>query len=87
MNFSDNIFTICMHGPNLKLQWNSVITNFVNNEHSVITNVYKSQIGYFSTHINPVITNKNEQSQTVRLTEFHCNSIECQNILQTVFDL
>ncbi len=79
MNFSDNISTIRM---SQKLQLNSVITNSVNNEHSVITNGYKSQIGYLSTHINPVITNKNEQSQT----EFHCNSIRCQNILKIVFD-
>jgi len=39
------------------IQWNSVITNSVVNEHSVITNRFLSQIGYLSTQINTVTTN------------------------------
>ncbi len=50
-----------------KLQWNSVVTNSVVNKHSVITNRIWSQIGNFSTQINPVLTNPdyNEQKWTV----------------------
>ncbi len=50
----------------LSLQWNSDITNSVVYKHSVITNRFLSQIGYFSTQIKPVITNKNGRSQAVR---------------------
>ncbi len=39
------------------IQWNSVITNSVVNEHSFITNRFLGQIGHFSAQINPVITN------------------------------
>jgi hypothetical protein len=45
------------------LQWNSVITNSVVNEHSVITNRFLSKIGQFSTQINPVITNPGYKEQ------------------------
>jgi hypothetical protein len=48
------------------IQWNSVITNSVVNEHSVITNRFLVQIGYNSTQMNPVITNKNDRSRAVR---------------------
>ncbi len=41
----------------LKLQRNSDITNSVINKHQVITNRLLSQIGHFSTQINPVIPN------------------------------
>jgi hypothetical protein len=36
------------------------------NEHAVITNRFLSQIGYFKTQINPVITNKNSWPRAVR---------------------
>ncbi len=39
-----------------KLQWNSVITNSVVNEHSVIKNRYFGQICHFNTKTYPVIT-------------------------------
>ncbi len=47
------------------IQWNSVITNSVVNEHPVITNRFLGQIGH--TQINPVITNRgyNEQKWPV----------------------
>ncbi len=38
----------------------------VDNEHSVITNEFLGEIGKFSTHINPDITNKNDRSRAVR---------------------
>ncbi len=41
-----------------QIQWNSVITNSVVNEHSVITNRFLGQIGQFTTQSNPVVTNK-----------------------------
>ncbi len=49
------------------IQRNSVITNSVFNVHSVITNSFRSQLGHFSTQINPVITNPgyNEQKRPV----------------------
>ncbi len=52
----------------MKLGYNehSVITNSVVNAHSVITNRFLGQIGYYSTQINPVITNKNGRSRAVR---------------------
>ncbi len=53
-----------------KIQWNSVITNSVVNEHLVITNRFQEQFGHFTTQINPVITNpgynKNGRSRAVR---------------------
>jgi hypothetical protein len=48
------------------MQSNSVITNSVINEHSVITNRFESHIGHFNSQNNPVITNKNGRSLTVR---------------------
>jgi hypothetical protein len=36
--------------------WNSVITNSVVNEHSVIKNTFSGQFCYFNTQINPVLT-------------------------------
>jgi hypothetical protein len=55
----------------VKLGYNELgFNNSVVNEHSVITNLFSSQIGYFSTHINPVITNKNGRSRAVR-----CNRV------------
>ncbi len=51
------------------IQWNSVITNSVVDEHSVITNSLWSQISHFCTKINPVITNKNARSQAVRYNQ------------------
>ncbi len=50
-----------------QVQFNSVETNPVVNEHSVITNRFTSQIGHFSTQINPLITSPysyNEQKWT-----------------------
>ncbi len=46
----------------IEIQLNSVLTNLVINEHSVITNRFLSQIGHFSVQINPVIINKNDRS-------------------------
>ncbi len=51
---------------------NSVITNMVVNEHSVITNRFLRHIGHFVTQINPdikVVTNKNSRSQPVRYNQ------------------
>ncbi len=45
------------------LQWNSVIMNSVVNDYSVETNRFLSQIGYYSTEINPVITNPAHNEQ------------------------
>ncbi len=64
-----------------KLQWNSVVTNSVVNEHSaitnsvvnkhlVITNRFLGQIGHFRTQINPLITNKMAGSELFVITEF-----------------
>ncbi len=58
-----------------QLQLNSVVTNSVVNEHSVITNSFWIQIGHFSAQINPFITNPsyNEQKMAgpeVFVTEF-----------------
>ncbi len=39
-----------------QIQWNSVITNSVDNEHSVITNRFLGQIGHLSTKFNSVKT-------------------------------
>ncbi len=44
----------------------SVITNSVVNEHSVIANRILGLIGYISTQINSLITNKNGRSRAVR---------------------
>ncbi len=52
------------------IQWNSVITNSVVNEHSVITNTFWSQIVHFSTQIDPLIKNKNDRFR-VWLTLIH----------------
>ncbi len=41
----------------VKVHWNSVITNSVFKEHSVIMNRILSQIGHCSPQISPVITN------------------------------
>ncbi len=46
-----------------QIQWNSVITNSVANEHSVITNRFIGQIGQSSTQIDPVITNPGYNEQ------------------------
>ncbi len=35
-----------------KIQWNSVLTNEVVNEHSVITNIFVSEIDHFDAQIN-----------------------------------
>ncbi len=43
-----------------------LITNSVVNDHSVITNIFLSQFGYFSAQIIPVITNKNGRYRAVR---------------------
>ncbi len=61
---SQNSFSInCRH---IELQRNSVITNSVVYEHSVITNRFSGQIGHFTTLNNPVIANKNGRSRAFR---------------------
>ncbi len=50
-----------------KTQWNSVLTNSVVNKQSVIMNRISSQIGYFSTQINPVITNPGSNSSNFKI--------------------
>ncbi len=57
---------------NLKLQWNSVITNSVVNEHSVITNRFLEQICLCTTQVDPVITNPgyNEQKWPARAVRY-----------------
>ncbi len=57
----ENYFTHCTY----YIQWNSVITNSVVNEHSVITNRIWRQINHFSTKIDPVATNRNGRSGRV----------------------
>ncbi len=59
-----------------KLQWNSVVTNSFVNEHSVITNGFLSQICYFRTQIDPVITNKNGQSPAFRYNRVSLSKIK-----------
>ncbi len=45
------------------LQWNSVITNSVVNEHSVTTNRFLIKISHFTSKIYPVITNPSYNEQ------------------------
>ncbi len=61
------ILNISFECKKVRLQWNSVITNSVVNEHSNITNRFSGQIGHFTTQNNPVITNPgyNEQKWPV----------------------
>jgi hypothetical protein len=66
------------------IQWNSVMTNSVVNEHSVITKRYLGQIGHFTTQMNPVITNKNGRSRGVRYNRVGPNSIQNNYFTRTV---
>ncbi len=63
----------------VQLQWNSVV-----NEHSVITNRFLNQIGYFSIQINPVIPSKNGRSRAVR---YNPVSLYFQIVQISVFQL
>ncbi len=72
---ASSLFCISKNATNLQfscqksifyIQWNSVLTNSVVNEHSVITNRFYGHIGHFTTQINPAITNKNGRSLAVR---------------------
>ncbi len=61
----------------VKLSYNDSVVN----EHSVITNRFLGKIGYISTQINPVITNKIGLSQAVRYNRvwLYLLSINLQN--------
>jgi hypothetical protein len=70
LSISPNFFRRCVHSvKRYRIQIQLLqqrITNSVVNKHSVIRNKILSQIGYISTQIKPVITNKYRRSQSVR---------------------
>jgi hypothetical protein len=67
------------------VQWNSVITNSVVSEHSVILNKFLSHIVHFNVQNNSVITNKNGQSRAVRFVITKFDRISLNNPRLTRF--